>query len=109
VHNKICYKEVFFKTFPSLRGKVVVHHAIEQQVLKRYPGVITEAEMHALKNLRGIPKILNNKLHLSSIRKEWNAFYKKAKEAGVIPTKEQLQKYADYIDKKYGYLFDPPI
>lgn len=46
---------LLFKAFPWLKGKVVVHHAIEQQVLKRYPGLFTKADIHALDNLRGIP------------------------------------------------------
>lgn len=109
VHNKICYKEVFFKAFPALRGKVVVHHAIEQQVMRKYPGVIAEAEMHSLSNLRGIPKKLNNTLHLSDIRKSWNKFYKRFDDAGITPTRQQIDRYAESIDKKFGHLFDPPI
>lgn len=106
VHN-LCYKKVFFDAFPALKGKVVVHHAIEQQVLKRYKGLFTKEEIHALENLRGIPKELNNTLHLSSIRKEWNSFYKKAKQAKIVPTKEQVQKFAKFVDEKYGNLFNP--
>lgn len=50
------YKATFFKANPELKGEVVVHHAVEQQVLKRYPGVVKNDEMHSLENLRGIPK-----------------------------------------------------
>jgi len=32
-----------------------VHHAIELQVLKHYPGAFTEAELNASENMRGIP------------------------------------------------------
>jgi hypothetical protein len=70
------YKATFFKANPTLEEKVVVHHAIEQQVMTRYPGVITEAELHSLENLRGIPKGINSDVHLSKIRKEWNEFYR---------------------------------
>ena len=59
------YRATFFHANPELQGKVIVHHAVEQQVLKRYPGVVTEAEIHSLENLRGIPKALNSDLHLS--------------------------------------------
>jgi hypothetical protein len=69
------YRETFFAAHPALRDKVVVHHAVEQQVLKRYPGLFTEAEIHSLNNLRGVPKSINAELHLSKIRRAWNDFY----------------------------------
>jgi Pretoxin HINT domain/Domain of unknown function (DUF4280) len=108
VLNK-CYHTTFFKAFPWLKGKVVVHHAIEQQVLKKYPGVLTKAEINALDNLRGIPKAINSDLHLSKIRIEWNKFYKKFDDAGIIPTKKQLEDYARAVDKKFSNLYDPPF
>ena len=70
------YRGTFFKAHPELEGKVVVHHRVEQQVLTRYPGRFTKAEIHSLENLRGIPKLANPDLHLSGIRREWNAFYR---------------------------------
>ncbi len=59
------YKTTFFSAHPSLEGKVVVHHAVEQQVLTRYPGVVSESQMHSIENLRGIPKNINSDIHLS--------------------------------------------
>jgi hypothetical protein len=104
---KLDYKEVFFEQHPELKGKVVVHHAVEQQVLRKpeYKGLFTEAEMHDYKNLRGIPKEINNDLHLSKIRKDWNKFYKETPNA----TKEQILNQANVIDSKYGKMFTPPI
>jgi Protein of unknown function (DUF1557). len=104
VHN-LCYKRAFFKAFPFLKGKVVVHHAIEQQVLKRYKGLFTKEEIHALENLRGIPKELNNTLHLSEIRILWNRFYTAFPNA----TKKQIMDYAKHIDNELGHLFNPPL
>ena len=104
-----CYTRTFFKAFPHLKGKVVVHHAIEQQVWKKWPGLFDDAFKHSLENLRGIPKKINNTLHLKDIRKEWDKFYKKFDDAGIIPTKEQVEKMVKAIDKKYGHLFDPPV
>ena len=94
VHN-ICYREVFFSAFPHLRGQVVVHHAIEQQVLRRFPGLFTRAEIDALDNLRGIPKAVNNTLHLSDIRRAWNEFYRRFPN----PTKDQVIKFAENADR----------
>lgn len=108
VHNA-CYRRTFFKAYPHLKGKVVVHHAVEQQILKRWPELFDKKFIHSLDNLRGIPKSLNNNLHLSKIRKDWNKFYRKFDEAGVTPSKDQVLKYAREIDKKYSNLFDPPF
>ena len=99
------YKANFFKANPDLEGKVVVHHAVEQQVMTRYPGVMTEAELHSLENLRGIPKSINSDVHLSKIRKAWNEFYR----ANPTATKEQLLQKATEIDKQFGTQFTPPV
>ncbi|RLC20839.1 MAG: hypothetical protein DRI57_03870 [Deltaproteobacteria bacterium] len=98
------YKKTFFEAHPDLEGKVIVHHTVEQQVLTRYPGIVTEEEMHSLENLRGIPHELNSDLHLSRIRKEWNRFYKENQRV----TKDQLLKKATEIDEKYTHLYKPP-
>ena len=94
------YKGTFFKANPALEGEVVVHHAVEQQVLTKYPGVITEAELHSLENLRGIPKSINSDVHLSKIRIEWNKFYKQFDLNGTVPTRQQLLDKATEIDKR---------
>lgn len=99
------YRETFFAAHPSLRDKVVVHHAIEQQVLKRYPGLFTEEEIHALGNLRGIPKSANPDLHLSKIRRAWNDFYR----THALPTKQEVLDFAARLDKQFGALFEPPL
>lgn len=99
------YKSTFFNANPELKGTVVVHHAVEQQALKRYPGVITESEMHSLENLRGIPKVINSDVHLSQIRKIWNKFYKE----NANPTKQQILDQATIIDQKFGAQFTPPV
>jgi len=75
------------------------------RVLKKYPGVIAESELHSLENLRGIPKGVNAETHLSEIRREWNTFYKQHARA----TKEELLDKATEIDHKFGHLFDPPV
>ncbi|REC41605.1 DUF6443 domain-containing protein [Chryseobacterium pennipullorum] len=99
------YKSTFFTANPELKGTVVVHHAVEQQALKRYPGLITESEMHSLENLRGIPKSINSDVHLSQIRKIWNKFYKE----NANPTKKQILDQATIIDQKFGRQFTPQV
>ncbi|HEX5750903.1 MAG TPA: hypothetical protein VFZ09_32055 [Archangium sp.] len=99
------YRETFFEAHPGLRGKVLVHHSIEQQVLKKYPGLFTEAEIHSLKNLRGVPKSINPDLHLSKLRRAWNDFYR----THLNPTRQQVTDFAAQLDKQFGGLFEPPL
>ncbi len=87
----------------------MVHHAIEQQVLKKWPGLFDSKFIHSIDNLRGIPKSINNRIHLSKIRKDWNRFYDLYRKSGTTPTKKSIIDYAKHIDKKYGHLFDPPL
>ena len=74
-------------------------------MLNRYPGLISESEIHSLENLRGIPKNINNDIHLSKVRKEWNRFYRQ----NPNPTKQKLLDRATEIDIKYGPLFYPKV
>lgn len=100
------YRRTFFNQHPETEGNVVVHHAVEQQTMKNYPGVVSPSQMHSLENLRGIPKgNINNRVHLSAIRREWNRFY----DQHPNPTQQQLLDHATKLDDKYGHLFDPPI
>ncbi|MBH0156686.1 LXG domain-containing protein [Fictibacillus sp. 5RED26] len=99
------YRKTFFDKYPELEGSVVVHHAIEQQILKKHPNLFTLEEIHALRNLRGIPKEVNSDIHLSKIRKDWNRFYRNHPN----PTKEEVIKYMIELDKKYGDKFNPPV
>ncbi|WP_427138636.1 T7SS effector LXG polymorphic toxin [Psychrobacillus psychrodurans] len=99
------YKKTFFNEYPDLKGSVVVHHAIEQQILKRHPNIFSLEEIHALENLRGIPKEINSDIHLSKIRRDWNRFYRN----NPNPTKEEVINYMIELDKKYGGNFNPPV
>jgi len=100
------YRDNFFKEFPELvASDYVVHHAIERQVLKNYPNLFTEAELHSLENLRGIPKTINSDVHLSKIRVEWNKFYSSTPN----PTRQQFLQKAKEIDDMFGSQFYPPI
>lgn len=93
----------------SLLGLTPIHHAVEQSVLTRFPGVVTEAEMHSIENLRGIPEEINSKVHLSQIRREWNRFYDPFIKSGTAPTKAQLLQKATEIDSMFGSKFMPPV
>jgi RHS repeat-associated protein len=100
------YKKTFFSANPMLKGKVVVHHAIEQQVLNRYPGLFSADEIHSLENLRGIPKgDINSRIHLSHIRVEWNRFY----DAHPNPTRQEVLDHVTRVDDMLGNWFSPRI
>lgn len=103
--NSKDYRKTFFTANPELKGQVVVHHAVEQQIAKRYPGVFSESQINSLKNLRGIPLKDNNTLHLSIIRKIWNKFYRTNPNA----TMEDVLKQTTKIDNDYGHLFNPTV
>ncbi len=97
------YRKTFLNAHPELEGKVVVHHAVEQQVLRRFPGLFSAAEIHALSNLRGIPIEVNSQVHLSEIRRSWNEFYRN----NPCPTREDILAHADYVDRMFGGIFLP--
>ena len=99
------YRATFFEANAGLEGDVVVHHAVEQQALTRFPGTVTEAEIHSLENLRGIPKEINSDVHLSQIRRSWNDFYRN----NPSPTPQHLLDHATTIDEQFGHLFNPPV
>jgi hypothetical protein len=108
--NSFDYRETFFAANPETRGEVVVHHAVEQQVMRKFPNVVAPNEMHSLENLRGIPKgETNNEVHLSDIRKEWNRFYRPYLASGTKPSKDELLQFATKMDDKHGQRFNPPI
>ena len=101
------YKATFFAVYPDLKSQVIVHHAIEQQVLKLFPGLFTETEIHDIANLRGIPKFDNPDVHLSLLRKEWNKFYSELN--GRIPSKAEVYLKVQEIDEKFGFRFLPVV
>ena len=104
VHNGAGYRDTFFEAHPEVSAEdTIVHHSVEQQVLHRYPGRFTEEEIHALDNLRGIPRNANSRLHLSALRKVWNGFYRRHPNA----TREQIQRFANIIDQFFGGQFRP--
>jgi RHS repeat-associated protein len=99
------YRKIFLDAHPELKGRVVVHHGVEQQALKLYPFEVSPQELNSLANLRGIPNNINSELHLSKIRAEWDEFYLE----NPFATQEQLLQQRAVIDAKYGHLFLPPV
>jgi RHS repeat-associated protein len=104
------YAATFSRAHPETRGKVVVHHAVEQKVPGKYPSAgVTQSEMHSPENLRGVPKgAVNSRIHLSEIRKSWNQFYNQFDATNTSPTKQQLLDKATEIDQQFGKYFNPP-
>lgn len=99
------YRETFFNGYPSSKGRVVVHHSIEWQVLRHWPGLFTPAELNALDNLRGIPKGSNSAMHLHEIRRGWDRFYKRFPPGRPAPTRAQVIAHRNNLDWVYGRYF----
>jgi hypothetical protein len=99
--NSNDYTKTFFEAHPDLEGQVVVHHAVEQQTLTRYPSVVSSEEIQSLENLRGVPLNRNSDVHLSQIRKIWNSFYR----THPFPAQVDLLKQAGLIDILFKDVF----
>jgi hypothetical protein len=96
------YAITFFKAHPESNAWEV-HHAVPQELLTNYPGLVTEREMHSLENLRGIADLRDH----YAITKEWNRFFAEHP-PGTLTRKQLLAKATD-IDTRYGPRFDPPV
>ena len=57
----------------KVRSGEDVHHAIERQVLTRYPGVFTQQQINSFENMRGIPQEIEGRKQLQnpSIGQMW--------------------------------------
>jgi hypothetical protein len=102
------YRKTFFDAHPELqhfKNDIVVHHAIEQDLLVMWPRLFSANEINSIENLRGIPKELDDTLHKSVIRKEWNRFY--LQHEASPPTRQQVIEFAQRIDAKLGGKFVP--
>jgi hypothetical protein len=111
VAPRLDYSKTYRQHYAQYNDQIgQVHHAVEQQVLQRYPGVITEAELHSLENLRGIPTgQAGIDLHQKELRTAWDDFYATMMMQGRNPTKTELLQFAKTLDNKFGKLFVPPI
>ncbi len=82
----------------------VIHHAIEQQVQKRFPSLFTLEEIHGGSNLRAILKgAFNSEVHLSKIRILWNDFYEAIEAAQLAGdnARKAFGNFRGYVD---GYI-----
>jgi hypothetical protein len=92
-------------------GEIWVHHAVEKDVVNKFPSLanqLSQDMIHSLENLRGIPIPLNNQMHLSEIRLIWNRFYDNYSVSNP-PSIQALLAKAKEIDNLYGSQFIPPM
>ncbi len=91
------------------QSEIEVHHAIEQQVLTKYPGLFTEDEiLFDIRNLRGIcGNYAKQDLHRRQVRALWDQYYEKWAAKKVTPTRLDVILAARYIDNQFGQLFYP--
>ncbi|MBL8298419.1 MAG: DUF4157 domain-containing protein [Rhodanobacteraceae bacterium] len=83
-----------------------VHHGIELQALKRYPGAFTSAELNAPDNMRGMRPELSGKrqLHNSKIREVWDRHYNELdRQLKARGLKKGTQPWRDFVRR---YLMD---
>ncbi len=79
----------------------VIHHAVEQQVLRRFPGAFTRAEINSLSRLRAIPRgIFNSRVHLSRIRRMWNELYEQLERRALTALQQRtaILRYMESVD-----------
>jgi hypothetical protein len=103
------YRDAFFNAHPGLlpmADKIFVHHSLPQDLLTKYPGLFSAAEINAVEGLRGIHKSTNAKLHCGMINKDWFRFIKAHKSTGL--TRQRVLDMRDFVDKQYGSQFIPP-
>ena len=95
--------DLFFEE--ELSQANIIHHAIEQQVRKRFPDLFKLEEIHAGENLRAILRgAFNSEVHLSRIRILWNSFYELLE--GTEGLSREASRCAFYSFRKYvdGYI-----
>lgn len=100
------YRDVFFNNYPGLlpvADRIVVHHAIPKWFLKEHPGLFSAAEVNDAESLRGIYRSVNDSLHNDKIHNEWKRFALNNPD----PTRAEVLKMVEELDKKYGRLFIP--
>jgi len=91
-----------------------VHHAIELDVLDRYPGAFSAEELNSIGNMRGIPaELLGRKeLHSKALRSHWNRHYRlidaEIKRLGLRPGTaaydELVRRYATDAAKEVDHV-----
>ncbi|WP_189522903.1 MULTISPECIES: hypothetical protein [unclassified Mesorhizobium] len=100
------YRKTYAEANPDVDIKdLVIHHQAEQQLLNRILSFLSDKKMNSIENLRGIPKKINDILHLVILRMENDKFH----EMFPHPTEQQILDHSTMMDKKYGHLFVPPV
>lgn len=103
----------------GVRSGGQVHHAIELQVLDRYPGVFNASDLNAFNNMRGIATEVaqRRQLHNSKIREMWDRHYRtlddqiarRGLEPGTKAYRDYVRRYLtdarDEIDYVLGQFF----
>ncbi|MDX8468921.1 hypothetical protein RFM26_24740 [Mesorhizobium sp. VK23B] len=100
------YRKGYAQANPDVNiDDLVIHHQAEQQLLKRILDFLSEKRINSVENLRGIPKDLNEILHLIILRRENDEFHARYPH----PTEQQILDHSTMMDKKYGHHFIPPV
>ncbi|WP_158660793.1 hypothetical protein [Nocardia seriolae] len=114
------HQRAFWEALDHSPFGMQIHHLIEQQIFRDYPGVFDEDEKNAIENLRGIWQSVANDVHLRQIRRAWNQIYGALKKAGILPwtgqpmsgpeaevLRQQLLFWAVVVDILFGDWMTP--
>ncbi|MFI6170771.1 hypothetical protein ACIBCN_28580 [Nocardia sp. NPDC051052] len=82
-----------------------IHHLIEQQIFRDYPGVFEQAERDFFTNLRGIYKSVAPRIHQGRLREAWNAVYRFLMASGVMPENPQAMSGPEALALRRELLF----
>ncbi|MCA0315251.1 MAG: hypothetical protein LCH63_15660 [Candidatus Melainabacteria bacterium] len=102
------YDRLFFSAYPHLKDTgVVVHHALPQKLLDRFPGLFTATEVQSLEYFRGIPRnaMKDGESVHKLITNEWETFFREVK----TPNRKQVLDKLKELDARYGRYFKPPV
>ncbi len=97
--------EVFAHQHPELRNKVKVISIYDAEVLERYKGAMSPAELYSRLNLRGVPKTPDGRGLVRQLRREWRKYFAAHPDASV----NDLHSEAARLDATYGRRFKPPV
>ncbi len=101
------YRRLFFKAYPELKNTdIVVHHALPQKLLEKYPDLFKAKEVNSIAFLRGIPPtaLKDGKPVHDLITQRWERFLFPGRKI----TREQVLAELESIDKDFGLYFKPP-
>ena len=99
------YQREFWEKYGWTPFGKQIHHAIEQMIWDRYPGIFSPDTKDSGPNTRGIWGSDAPTVHQSAIRQAWNRIYKFLKDRGALPSDPQPMHDPGTQSAREGLLF----